>query len=155
LNILEEYLIGFKGNLIIITHDRYFMDKIADHIFIMDGTGEIKVFNGTFTDYRIQSKTAQKPETRIVSARVEEKNQLRTEKKKLNNEIVRISREIELCEAEKAEIMDFFSKGEETDMKTIESKGNSLKVISDKIKELETKWEELVEKLDFLESETQ
>ena len=155
LNILEEYLIGFKGNLIIITHDRYFMDKISDHIFIMDGSGEIKVFNGTFTDYRIQSKTEQKPENRIVSARVEEKNQLRTEKKKLNNEIVRISREIELCEAEKSEIMDFFNKGEETDMKTIESKGNRLKEVSDKIKELETKWEELVEKLDILESETQ
>ena len=52
LNILEEYLRGFKGCVIVISHDRYFMDKIADHLFVMEGEGRIKDFPGNYTQYR-------------------------------------------------------------------------------------------------------
>ena len=52
LNILEEYLEAFKGCVIVISHDRYFMDKIADHLFVMQGEGRIKDFPGNYTQYR-------------------------------------------------------------------------------------------------------
>ncbi len=154
LNVLEEYLIGFKGNLIIITHDRYFMDKISDHIFIMDGRGEIKIFNGTCTQYRLSIKELKKTES-IAIPKIEDKNLARAEKKKLNNEISRIQREIEIKEAEKSELIDFFSKNSETDLKIIEKKGKHLKEVSEYIKQLELKWEETVDKLEKLESEPQ
>lgn len=154
LNVLEEYLIGFKGNLIIITHDRYFMDKISDHIFIMDGSGEIKIFNGTCTQYRLSLKELKKTES-IAIPKIEDKNLARAEKKKLNNEISRIQREIEIKEAEKSELIDFFSKNSETDLKIIEKKGKHLKEVSEYIKQLELKWEETVDKLEKLESESQ
>ncbi|MGE5357106.1 MAG: ABC-F family ATP-binding cassette domain-containing protein [Deltaproteobacteria bacterium] len=154
LNVLEEYLIGFKGNLIIITHDRYFMDKISDHIFIMDGRGEIKIFNGTCTQYRLSIKELKKTES-IAIPKIEDKNLARAEKKKLNNEISRIQREIEIKEAEKSELIDFFSKNSETDLKIIEKKGKHLKEVSEYIKQLELKWEATVDKLEKLESEPQ
>ena len=52
LNVLEEYLINFKGSVIIVSHDRYFMDKIADHLFIFEGNGVVKDFVGQYSGYR-------------------------------------------------------------------------------------------------------
>ena len=52
LNILEDFLMDFPGCLLIVTHDRYFMDKIVDHLFIMEGEGKVRDFNGTHTMYR-------------------------------------------------------------------------------------------------------
>ena len=54
LNKLEEFLMGFNGCLILVSHDRYFMDKLVDHLFIFEGDGQIKDFNGTYTEYRLQ-----------------------------------------------------------------------------------------------------
>jgi ATP-binding cassette subfamily F protein uup len=53
LNVLEEYLESYKGCVIVISHDRYFMDKIVDHLFVMEGNGSIKDFPGNYSDYRI------------------------------------------------------------------------------------------------------
>jgi ATP-binding cassette subfamily F protein uup len=69
LNILEEYLESFKGCVIVISHDRYFMDKIADHLFVMEGEGRIKDFPGNYTQYR-QWRRAE--EQREAEARAEE-----------------------------------------------------------------------------------
>ena len=52
LNVLEDFLLEFKGCLIIVSHDRYFMDKLADHLFIFNGQGDIKDFTGNYSDYR-------------------------------------------------------------------------------------------------------
>ena len=56
LTVLEEYLASFKGCVIVISHDRYFMDKIADHLFVMQGGGEVKDFPGNYTQYRLWRK---------------------------------------------------------------------------------------------------
>lgn len=65
LNILEDYLINFKGCVIVISHDRYFMDKIVDHILIFHGNGNIQDFPGNYTDYREwkELKEAEKRDT--------------------------------------------------------------------------------------------
>jgi len=52
LNILEEFLDGYKGCLLMVTHDRYFMDRLVDHVFVFDGDGEIKDIHGNYTEYR-------------------------------------------------------------------------------------------------------
>jgi len=52
LNILEEFLLSFTGCLLVVSHDRYFMDKLAEHLFVFDGNGEIQDFPGNYTDYR-------------------------------------------------------------------------------------------------------
>ncbi len=68
LNILEEYLESYKGCLIVVSHDRYFMDKIVDHLFVMEGEGRIKDFPGNYTDYRIwkRAKLQEQEQQKIV-----------------------------------------------------------------------------------------
>ena len=64
LNVLEEFLEDFQGCLMIITHDRYFMDKLVDHLFVFEGDGKIKDFTGNYNDYRLTTKhekVTQKP----------------------------------------------------------------------------------------------
>jgi ATP-binding cassette subfamily F protein uup len=56
LNVLEEFLMEFQGCLIIVTHDRYFMDKLVDHLFVFEGDGKIKDFLGNYNDYRLRAK---------------------------------------------------------------------------------------------------
>ena len=52
LNVLEEFLEGFQGCLVLVSHDRYFMDHLVDHLFIFEGEGKIKDYNGNYSDYR-------------------------------------------------------------------------------------------------------
>lgn len=52
LNVLESFLMGYEGSLVIVSHDRYFMDKLIDHVFIFDGSATIKDFPGNYTDFR-------------------------------------------------------------------------------------------------------
>ncbi len=59
LNVLEEYLLGFDGCVIVISHDRYFMDRVVDHLFVMEGDGKIKDFPGNYTDFRLYKAESQ------------------------------------------------------------------------------------------------
>ena len=56
LNVLEEYLKNFRGCLIVISHDRYFMDRVVDHIFVFHGQGNVQDFPGNYTQYRLEKK---------------------------------------------------------------------------------------------------
>ena len=104
LNVLEEYLAAFPGCLIVVSHDRYFMDKVADHLLVFNGSGNIKDFPGNYTDYRewrkeqeaiaaaaVQTSTPSKP-----ASLVPEKPKERVKGKLSFNE----KREFELLEAE-------------------------------------------------------
>lgn len=104
LNVLEEYLTAFPGCLIVVSHDRYFMDKVADHLLVFNGSGNIKDFPGNYTDYRewrkeqeaiaaaaVQTSTPSKP-----ASLVPEKPKERVKGKLSFNE----KREFELLEAE-------------------------------------------------------
>lgn len=62
LNVLEDYLRSFQGALIIVSHDRYFMDKMVDHLFVFEGAGKIKDIIGNYTAYREYLKQAEKEE---------------------------------------------------------------------------------------------
>ena len=58
LNVLEQYLKNFRGCLIVISHDRYFMDKVVDHLFVFHGEGKVQDFPGNYTQYRLEAKEA-------------------------------------------------------------------------------------------------
>jgi len=66
LNKLEEFLLNFKGCLLIVSHDRYFLDKLTEHIFIFEGDGVIRDHYGTYSDYRRQQDTGRKPERKAL-----------------------------------------------------------------------------------------
>lgn len=112
LQILEEYLRDFPGCVIIISHDRYFMDKVVDHILVFKGEGEIQDFPGNYTQFRewdsLQpadtSKEEKREKTPVKSNRTDEKKKMSYKEKRefetLESEIAKLEREISNLEAE-------------------------------------------------------
>ncbi len=149
LNVLEDYLMNFKGCVMIVSHDRYFMDKIVDHLFIMEGNGVVKDFNGNYSEYRSQRTSStskkEKPQTS------KETNSTPTEeptKRKLSylekKEMQDMEKEIEKMEKRKKEIHELFNNpdmsGEQITELSVE-----LGEIQNKIDENEMRWLELSE----------
>lgn len=85
LNILEDYLIGFKGCVIVISHDRYFMDKVVDHLLVFKGNAEIQDFPGNYTQYREYKDLQKQKEKKDEKEQKEQKEQ--TKEKPSNNEV--------------------------------------------------------------------
>ena len=76
LNVLEEFLLNFPGCILIVTHDRYFMDRLVDHVFVMEGAGQVRDYPGNYTDYREWRDT--QPKKTESSSSNEQKNQKAT-----------------------------------------------------------------------------
>jgi ATP-binding cassette subfamily F protein uup len=74
LQILEEYLRDFKGCVIVVSHDRYFMDKVVDHIFVFNGGGDIKDFPGNYTDWRDWREEEKAAAAKAVAAKTAKEN---------------------------------------------------------------------------------
>lgn len=104
LNVLEEFLESFKGSVLIVSHDRYFMDRLTDHLFVFEGDGEIRDFPGNYTDYREwknqQKKTA--PAKPVVELKAQ-KPQSETVKPKTKRSF-KEQRELELAEKRMEEL---------------------------------------------------
>ena len=127
LNVLEEYLLNFQGCLLIVSHDRYFLDKLADHIFVFEGKGLIKDYVGKYTEYREQVKEAEREaELSAKEAKVlaREKsvesadsavNEDKIQKKKLSfkeqKELEKLEKDIESLEKEKSSLEAALSSG--------------------------------------------
>ena len=127
LNVLEEYLLNFQGCLLIVSHDRYFLDKLADHIFVFEGNGLIKDYVGKYTEYREQVKEAEREaELSAKEAKVlaREKsvesadsalNEDKIQKKKLSfkeqKELEKLEKDIESLEKEKSSLEAALSSG--------------------------------------------
>ena len=120
LQILEEYLCDFKGCVIVVSHDRYFMDKVVDHIFVFNGEGDIKDFPGNYSDWRdwrIEEKAAAAKEAAEKAAKnAAPKQSYRTETKrkltfKERKEYESLEEEIMALEEEKASIEQAMSSG--------------------------------------------
>lgn len=101
LNILEDYLEQYNGCLMIVTHDRYFMDRLVDHLFVFEGEGKVKDFPGNYTDYRLAA--SEKPEKE--TAKAEKPAKPAVEKKKEKTKLsFKEQREYELLEKEIADL---------------------------------------------------
>ena len=115
LNVLESFLLDFPGCLIVVSHDRYFMDKIIDHLFVFKGSGNIENFPGNYSDYRAYEDSKIKnndSELKSERSQVKEKNK-HSNKKNLNylqqKEFKKLEKEIKKIEVLKEEIQNHFN----------------------------------------------
>ena len=120
LNALEDFLEDFKGCLIIISHDRYFLDTITDHLFVFEGNGKIKDFPGNYTEYTLYKKKKEsarkkleksKPEVVIPPESKRKEGKLSYKEKK---ELETLEQEIGRLEAEKSSLLNKLNGGEGT-----------------------------------------
>ncbi|HEU4788946.1 MAG TPA: ABC-F family ATP-binding cassette domain-containing protein [Flavobacterium sp.] len=150
LNVLESFLLDYPGCLVVVSHDRYFMDKIVDQLFVFRGQGEIETFPGNYSDFRAYED----------SADVAQKEDNKTEKKewKQNNptgnltfneqkEFQKIEKEIKDLEIDKTKIEQLFSDGKVADA-DIEKKAKELENLIKKIENKEERWFELSAKME-------
>lgn len=152
LQILEEYLCGFKGCVIVVSHDRYFMDRVVDHIFVFKGEGDIKDFPGNYTDYRDwceEEKAAQKTvETKNTKTTPEKNNRRNEAKRKLSfneqREYASLESEIAALEEEKRQIEELLSSGT-LDNDTLMEKSVRISQVISLIDEKTMRWLELSE----------
>jgi ATP-binding cassette subfamily F protein uup len=111
LNILEEFLEGYKGCLLMVTHDRYFMDRLVDHVFVFDGDGEIKDIHGNYTEYRSiieetpSKKAERKPTLPAAVAEAPAKKKVKLSFKE-QKELETLEQEIALLEKKKEMLLN-------------------------------------------------
>lgn len=152
LNVLEDFLLEFEGCLIIVSHDRYFLDKLTNHLFIFKGKGEVKDFNGNYLEYRAElaieeakKKEAQKlytaPKTNTDTRQKREKTKLSYKEER---EFEALTEEIETLEMRKAEIASIFE-SPDVDPSEIEKLSIEMNQVSERLDEAEMRWLELSE----------
>lgn len=149
LAVLEEYLRVFQGCVIIVSHDRYFMDKIVDHLFVFNGEGTIKDFPGSYTLWRNkQLEEEEKGKKEKKTELKEPVKQVKTKERKLTfnekKELEQLEKEIELLETEKLEISNELNSGT-LDNNQLHEKSNRFGQITDLLEEKEMRWLELSE----------
>ncbi|WP_314954150.1 ABC-F family ATP-binding cassette domain-containing protein [Hoylesella loescheii] len=149
LQVLEEYLQDFPGCVIIVSHDRYFMDKVVDHLLVFKGGGEVQDFPGNYTQYRQWSQLSSQTEAKAAPAEKKEKATYRNEtKRKLSykekTEFEQLGKDIAALEAEQAEIEAQLSSGALT-VDEITKKSKRLPILKDELDEKSMRWLELSE----------
>lgn len=153
LNILEEYLENFKGCVIVISHDRYFMDKVVDHLLVFHGQGEIEDFPGNYTQFREQDLQRTAENEKKMAVNKAEKKQISTKpnpqavrKKtfKENQEFETLSKEIPLLEEEKNRLEQELSTGLLSNQEITTASSRYAELI-DLIDEKSMRWLELSE----------
>jgi ABC transport system ATP-binding/permease protein len=152
MSVLEEYLRLFQGSLIVVSHDRYFMDKMVDHLFVFQGEGSIKDITGNYHTYRTSLQSAQRqqkyeqksaPEPLIehVTAPVEMQRKMSFKEKQ---ELEQIEKTLPQLEAEKEQLTLALSSGELSNEQLMD-KGVRLGAVVDQLDELTLRWLELSE----------
>ena len=149
LQVLEEYLQDFPGCVIIVSHDRYFMDKVVDHLLVFEGDGEVQDFPGNYTQYRQWSQLASQTEAKATPTEKKEKPTYRNDtKRKLTYkekiEFEQLENDIAALEAEQAEIEQSLSSGD-LSVEEITEKSKRLPVLKDELDEKSMRWLELSE----------
>ena len=149
LQVLEEYLQDFPGCVIIVSHDRYFMDKVVDHLLVFKGGGEVQDFPGNYTQYRQWSQLASQAESKAAPVEKKEKPVYRNENKrkltyKEKTEFEQLGKDIAALESEQAEIEAQLSSGT-LSVAEITEKSKRLPVLKDELDEKSMRWLELSE----------
>jgi ATP-binding cassette subfamily F protein uup len=151
LNVLESFLLDYPGCLLVVSHDRYFMDKIVDHLFIFRGEGQIEDFPGNYSDFRAYEDSAEPKTLSNVSTEKVNWKQNNPTTSGLNfneqKEFNKIEREIKDLEYEKKQIENQFAEGKVADA-DITKKAQELEVIIKKLEAKEERWFELSSKME-------
>ncbi|MHA7830505.1 MAG: ABC-F family ATP-binding cassette domain-containing protein [Flagellimonas sp.] len=148
LNVLESFLLDFPGCLIVVSHDRYFMDKIVDHLFVFRGEGVVEDFPGNYSDYRTyeNSKVIEKRENKTGSSEKTENNWRDTSGGKLSyaeqKEYKQLEKDIKKLEEKKSLLQNKFT-DPKLDGDEIADLSIELKEITDTIEEKTERWFEL------------
>lgn len=157
LNVLEEYLKNFRGCLIVISHDRYFMDKVVDHLFVFHGEGKIQDFPGNYTQYREASKAMRREgegtsledarktgyslEVKGTKTKTEQKRRLSFKEKK---ELEELEEKLPKLEEEKTSLEALLSGGTST-ADEIAKASKRYQEVQEELDEAEMRWLELSE----------
>ena len=149
LQVLEEYLKNFKGCVIVVSHDRYFMDKVVDHLLVFKGQGDIRDFPGNYSDYRNwklaraeHEKEAAKPkEEKTQRVRLNDKRRLTFKERK---EMEQLETEIATLEEEKKTIEEALCSGT-LSVDELTEKSKRLPLLNDELDEKSMRWLELSE----------
>ena len=149
LNVLESFLLDFPGCLIVVSHDRYFMDKIIDHLFVFKGSGNIENFPGNYSDYRAYEDSKIKNydiELKSERSQLKEKN-IHSNKKNLNylqqKEFKKLEKEIKKIEVLKEEIQNHFN--QKLSIDDVKKYSVQLKNIEQELELKTNRWFELSE----------
>ena len=153
MSVLEDYLQLFEGCLIVVSHDRYFMDKMVDHLFVFEGNGEIKDIIGNYTDYRKNQKLEAREiknnppkevvvneEPKVVEKPVEKRKLSFKEKQEYDN----LPTEIDKLEKEKERLTQELSDGSKTNQQIMDLGNQLAKVVAD-LEQKSDRWLELAE----------
>lgn len=147
LNVLEDYLNNFAGCLMIVSHDRYFMDRLVDHLFVFKGEGKIKDFPGNYSDYRELEGVPVADLPKEEKSKTPEPVIIKTPEKKLSynekRELDQLDKDIPKLEANKAELQK--SLLNETEYEKLQTISNEIKSIEKDLEEKELRWLELSE----------
>jgi ATP-binding cassette subfamily F protein uup len=153
LNILEDFLLHYRGCLLVVSHDRYFMNKLVDHLFIFEGNGKVKDFNGTYAEWREAKEAAEKKEDRKqreekATAKVEAKRA--DEKPKMSFkekfELEQLEKDIAALESEKKDLNNKLAAGSNNHKELLEW-SSRIEVVINLLDEKSFRWLELSEKI--------
>jgi len=150
LNVLESFLLDFPGCLLVVSHDRYFMDKIVDHLFVFKGDGVIENFPGNYSDYRTYEDS--KVQEKNISNAVDKKSKKDWKKTSVNStlnfkkqkEFKKIEQDIKKIENQKKEIQNHFI-NDDLNPKEIEDYSIKLSTLDQELEKKTLRWFELSE----------
>jgi ATP-binding cassette subfamily F protein uup len=149
LNVLEEFLENFPGILMLVSHDRYLLDKMSDQLFIMEGEGVVKIYNGNYSEYRLSLEQPKvKAETKKTPAPVVEQTPIKASKKlsfKEQKELEESEKGIAETENKIASLNESLVKIDAADYVKIQEVSNEVELLQAKLDELTLRWLELSE----------
>ncbi|MBV7268531.1 ABC-F family ATP-binding cassette domain-containing protein [Winogradskyella luteola] len=149
LNVLESFLMDFPGVLLVVSHDRYFMDKIVDHLFVFRGSGKVDNFPGNYSDFRFYDSSLPKQteaSTKADSTKAVKQNEANKLSYNEQKEYKNLESKIRSLELDKKALETKFN-NPELSQDNINKLSDELQVIIDMIEEKEMRWFELAEKL--------
>ena len=151
LQLLEDFLSEFQGCLLLVSHDRYFMDNLVDQLILVEGEGEVNFFNGNYTDYRIALENKEKEPAPSPKAVVIEKEVLSVQKGaklsfKEQKEFEDLEKEMAKLESEKDALIEKLNSGSD-DFQLLADWAKEIEVIKNTLEEKELRWLELSERV--------
>jgi ATP-binding cassette subfamily F protein uup len=149
LNVLEDFLLDFPGCILIVSHDRFFLDKLVDHLFVFEGEGKIRDFLGTYTEYRDDQRERDRAQRRDERAETQARKAEETKQQpgltqEQRKEIKRLEKKISQLEEKKTEITEHFN-DTSLSMERITELSKELATVKEQIEELEMQWMELAD----------
>lgn len=149
LNVLEDFLDKFTGCLLLVSHDRYFMDHLVDQLFVFEGDGVVRLFNGNYSDYRewVEERASITVVAKPAKPVVEEKPVAEGKRKatfKEKQEYDNLQREIENLEKKKSKLTESITAGS-TDHQQLQKWGQEIQAVTNDIDRKTMRWLELAE----------